>query len=207
VPRIGVDGEFVVAAADVLDERMSGGDHSCAAEGTIALRRRASSPCTKQEGKTPQAPWKTPINRTSEGLSLASGRASGAGPVSRSLNATVPWRVLGVGIDWAEAFHDIALGTAEKGVIQQFRIEHSPAGIERLIMRCLALEPDPAPDSGGAGDPARVAGRGAGRCRVHRGAGQPGPGRAAPRAGHRRSFGVVAAWSVSTSLMLRSSRR
>jgi transposase len=43
--------------------------------------------------------------------------------------------VLGVGIDWAQAFHDIALGTAEKGVIQQFRIEHSPAGIERLIMR------------------------------------------------------------------------
>jgi transposase len=29
-------------------------------------------------------------------------------------------------------------------VIQQFRIEHSPAGIERLITRCLALDPDPA---------------------------------------------------------------
>ncbi|MDQ3827154.1 MAG: IS110 family transposase [Actinomycetota bacterium] len=54
------------------------------------------------------------------------------------------WRVLGVGIDWAEAFHGIALGTAEKGVIQQFQIEHSPAGIERLSMRCLALERDPA---------------------------------------------------------------
>jgi transposase len=53
-------------------------------------------------------------------------------------------QVLGVGIDWAEAFHDIARGTPEKGVIEQFRIEHGPGGIERLISRCLALEPDPA---------------------------------------------------------------
>jgi transposase/transposase IS116/IS110/IS902 family protein len=52
--------------------------------------------------------------------------------------------VLGVGIDWAEEFHDIALGTPEKGVIEQFRIEHGPAGVDRLIGRCLALEPDPA---------------------------------------------------------------
>jgi transposase len=29
-------------------------------------------------------------------------------------------------------------------VIEQFRIEHSPAGVERLITRCLALEDDPA---------------------------------------------------------------
>ena len=29
-------------------------------------------------------------------------------------------------------------------MIQQFRIEHSPAGVERLITRCLALKPDPA---------------------------------------------------------------
>lgn len=52
--------------------------------------------------------------------------------------------MLGVGIDWAEEFHDIALGTMEKGVIEQFRIEHGPAGVERLVGRCLALEPDPA---------------------------------------------------------------
>jgi len=52
--------------------------------------------------------------------------------------------VLGVGIDWAEEFHDIALGTAEEGVIEQFRIEHGPAGVARLIGRCLRLEPDPA---------------------------------------------------------------
>ena len=52
--------------------------------------------------------------------------------------------VLGVGVDWAEEFHDIALGTAEEGVVEQFRIEHGPAGVARLIGRCLALEPDPA---------------------------------------------------------------
>jgi transposase len=52
--------------------------------------------------------------------------------------------VLGVGIDWAEEFHDIALGTQEKGVIEQFRIEHGPAGVAALIAKCLALEPDPA---------------------------------------------------------------
>jgi transposase len=52
--------------------------------------------------------------------------------------------MLGVGIDWAEEFHDIALGTVEKGVIEQFRIVHGPAGVDRLVSRCLALEPDPA---------------------------------------------------------------
>ncbi|MEX5638057.1 IS110 family transposase [Parafrankia sp. FMc2] len=52
--------------------------------------------------------------------------------------------MLAVGIDWAEEFHDIALGTQEKGVVEQFRVEHGPAGVERLIGRCLALEPDPA---------------------------------------------------------------
>ena len=52
--------------------------------------------------------------------------------------------MLGVGIDWAEDFHDIALGTPEKGVIEEFRIAHGPAGVAGLIARCLALEPDPA---------------------------------------------------------------
>jgi transposase len=61
--------------------------------------------------------------------------------------AVVAWEgagVLGVGIDWAEEFHDIALGTVEEGVVEQFRIEHGPAGVARLIERCAALEPDPA---------------------------------------------------------------
>jgi transposase len=52
--------------------------------------------------------------------------------------------VLGVGIDWAEAFHDVALGQPGMGVMEQFRIEHGPAGVARLVARCLELEPDPA---------------------------------------------------------------
>jgi transposase len=52
--------------------------------------------------------------------------------------------VLGVGIDWAEEFHDVALGTLERGVIEQFRIDHGPDGVTRLVSRCLSLEPDPA---------------------------------------------------------------
>jgi hypothetical protein len=52
--------------------------------------------------------------------------------------------VLGIGIDWAEEFHDIALGTQEKGVTEQFRITHGPAGVATLIERALAREPDPA---------------------------------------------------------------
>lgn len=52
--------------------------------------------------------------------------------------------MLGVGIDWAESFHDVALGRPGEGVIEQFRIEHGPAGVHRLVARCLELEPDPA---------------------------------------------------------------
>jgi len=52
--------------------------------------------------------------------------------------------VLAVGIDWAEDFHDVALGLPGRGVIEQFRISHGRAGVDRLIGRCLALEPDPA---------------------------------------------------------------
>ena len=52
--------------------------------------------------------------------------------------------MLGVGIDWAESFHDVALGRPGEGVIEQFRIEHGPAGVGRLVSRCLELEPDPA---------------------------------------------------------------
>jgi transposase len=53
-------------------------------------------------------------------------------------------RVLGIGIDWAEEFHDVAVGTLEKGVIEQFRIEHGPDGVAALVERALRLEPDPA---------------------------------------------------------------
>ena len=37
-----------------------------------------------------------------------------------------------------------ALGVPGEGVIEQFRIEHGPAGVARLVARCLELEPDPA---------------------------------------------------------------
>jgi hypothetical protein len=52
--------------------------------------------------------------------------------------------VLGVGVDWAESFHDVALGRPGERAIAQFRIEHGPAGVARLVARCLELEPDPA---------------------------------------------------------------
>lgn len=52
--------------------------------------------------------------------------------------------MLGVGVDWAESFHDVALGQPGRGVMEQFRIEHGPAGVARLVARCLGLEPDPA---------------------------------------------------------------
>jgi hypothetical protein len=52
--------------------------------------------------------------------------------------------VLGVGVDWAESFHDVALGRQGEGVIEQFQIEHGPAGVGRLVARCLELEPGPA---------------------------------------------------------------
>jgi transposase len=52
--------------------------------------------------------------------------------------------VLGVGLDWAEDHHDVALGLPGKGVTEQFRIEHGLDGVARLVARCLALEPDPA---------------------------------------------------------------
>lgn len=52
--------------------------------------------------------------------------------------------MLAVGIDWAEAFHDVALGRPGEGVIDQFRIDHTAAGVGRLVARCLELELDPA---------------------------------------------------------------
>jgi len=43
--------------------------------------------------------------------------------------------VLAVGIDWAEDFHDVALGLPGRGVIEQFRISHGRAGVDRLSCR------------------------------------------------------------------------
>ena len=52
--------------------------------------------------------------------------------------------MLGVGVDWAESFHDVALGRPGEGGIEQFRIGHGVAGVARLMARCLELEADPA---------------------------------------------------------------
>ena len=52
--------------------------------------------------------------------------------------------MLAVDIDWVEEFHDMALGTVEEGVVEQFRIE--PLRQERLPRRPPAhgsTEPDP----------------------------------------------------------------
>jgi transposase len=52
--------------------------------------------------------------------------------------------VLGVGIDWAEAFHLVALGRPGEGVIQIRRVEHTPAAVAGLLAHIATLEPDPA---------------------------------------------------------------
>jgi hypothetical protein len=52
--------------------------------------------------------------------------------------------VLGVGIDWAEEFHLVALGRPGEGVIQIRRVEHTPAQVEALLADIASLEPDPA---------------------------------------------------------------
>lgn len=52
--------------------------------------------------------------------------------------------MLGVGIDWAEAFHDVALGRPGEGVFDELHVDHTPAALDALIARIVALEPDPA---------------------------------------------------------------
>ena len=53
-------------------------------------------------------------------------------------------QVLGVGIDWAEEFHLVALGRPAEGVFEVARVEHTPTAVAALITRVLGLEPDPA---------------------------------------------------------------
>jgi transposase len=52
--------------------------------------------------------------------------------------------VLAVGIDWAEEFHLVALGSPDQGVIQVLRVEHTPTAVQALLVRIAGLEPDPA---------------------------------------------------------------
>jgi transposase len=52
--------------------------------------------------------------------------------------------MLGVGIDWAEEFHLVALGRPGGGVFEIARVEHTPAAVGELVARIATLEPDPA---------------------------------------------------------------
>jgi transposase len=52
--------------------------------------------------------------------------------------------VLGIGIDWAEEFHLVALGRPDQGVIDVIRVDHAPAAVTALLGRICRLEPDPA---------------------------------------------------------------
>jgi transposase len=52
--------------------------------------------------------------------------------------------LLGVGIDWAEEFHDVALGRPGEGVFDVVHVPHTTEAVHALIARLIALEPDPA---------------------------------------------------------------
>lgn len=52
--------------------------------------------------------------------------------------------MLGVGIDFAEEFHVVALGRPGDGVFAVTRVDHCPTALEALVARITALEPDPA---------------------------------------------------------------
>lgn len=52
--------------------------------------------------------------------------------------------MLGVGIDWAEEAHAVALGRPGDGVFDVSTVAHSPAAVDALIARIATLEPDPA---------------------------------------------------------------
>ena len=49
-----------------------------------------------------------------------------------------------MGIDWAEEFHVVALGSPGEGVIEVVRVEHRPDAVAALVNRIAGLEPDPA---------------------------------------------------------------
>jgi transposase len=52
--------------------------------------------------------------------------------------------VLGVGIDWSEDFHLVALGRPGDGVFEVVRVEHRPSAVDALVDRIGRLERDPA---------------------------------------------------------------
>jgi transposase len=51
--------------------------------------------------------------------------------------------MLGVGIDWSEEFHLVALGRVEEGVIEVRRVEHTPAAVAALVAQIAGMDADP----------------------------------------------------------------
>jgi transposase len=51
--------------------------------------------------------------------------------------------MLGIGIDWAEEFHIVALGRMGEGVSEVRRVDHGPAALAALVADIAHLEPDP----------------------------------------------------------------
>ena len=41
---------------------------------------------------------------------------------------------MGVGIDWAEQFHLVALGRGEDGVLEVSRVEHTPTAVAKILV-------------------------------------------------------------------------
>ncbi|MGH2704936.1 MAG: IS110 family transposase, partial [Actinomycetota bacterium] len=52
--------------------------------------------------------------------------------------------MLGIGIDWSEEFHLVALGRPGEGVMEVFRVEHRPDAVRALVDRIGRMETDPA---------------------------------------------------------------
>lgn len=51
--------------------------------------------------------------------------------------------MLGVGIDWSEEYHIVAMGQPDTGVLEIVRVEHRPQAVDALCARIAELEPDP----------------------------------------------------------------
>ena len=56
--------------------------------------------------------------------------------------------MLGVGIDWAERFHLVALGRGEDGVFEMTRVEHTPTAVTTPMSRIVGLQPESLPQRG-----------------------------------------------------------
>lgn len=52
--------------------------------------------------------------------------------------------MLGVGLDWAEDYHVVALGRPGEGVFDTVTVAHTPTAVDTLIARIAGLEPEPA---------------------------------------------------------------